>query len=489
MITTIRKAIVFLSLVIFVGSISAQSNLIIHGENQAKYIYRAAEDSLKNYFTDEFRFSVNMNEFTFGMAFLAYLPKYDQYQSIDELNPSDVSWAWDERYVQWKSDPFMVQAGTLEEVFGNGLSLRAWNDRDLERDKRLDGILMRYNPDKLTVKALYGAVRNTIAEEQLLKKDLVIGIDTDYQLFDALKIGGNILQLKNQNPIDNYASFIHKNYYGVRTALNQEKIDLTSEYTEVRYEHNVSKAYRGHAFFVSSNVFFGQFTLSSGYKKYHLFRNPLSDLPSLNHYDQLLANEASINDEEGLMGEVKYIPNLENEMTLHYSESWNEDFKVRFANFFADYKLSMESMSILSEYEQIETKNDIAGTWVKESHPTVTFDFYQLTYPLTIKTKWKFVNKSHEEENHYLQEPYLQCDIKYNDKLSVSVIGEYEFEGWDNFGKNSMWLGGEIKTSISTHTEVKLFAGKEKGGKVCRNGVCKYQSPFDGLRLELTTSF
>jgi hypothetical protein len=69
------------------------------------------------------------------------------------------------------------------------------------------------------------------------------------------------------------------------------------------------------------------------------------------------------------------------------------------------------------------------------------------------------------------------------------VIGEYEFEEWEDFGKKSMWIGSELKTSLSHNTELKLFAGKEKGGKVCRNGVCKYQSPFEGLRVELSTSF
>lgn len=476
-------------ILLFSGVLFAQSNLIIHGENQAKFIYKAAEDSLKNYFTDEFGFSVNYNEFTFGMSFLSYLPKYDQYQSIDELNPSDIDWAWDERYLQWKSDPFMIQGGTFEEVFGNGVVLRSWNDKDMDRDKRLDGFLFRYNPGNLGFKALYGAVRKTISEEQLLKKDLVLGLDSEYQLFDYVKLGSSVLQYKSQNPLTSYSDYTHKNIYSFRSSLNQDKYDLNTEYAEIRYEHNVPENYRGHAFFATSNIFIDRFTFSTGYKKYHQFKNSLADLPALNHYDQLLANEASVKDEEGAMGEVKFIPNTEHEMTLHYSESWNENFKVRFSNFFADYKYSMESMSILAEFEQIETVNEYAVTWVKESHPTITLDFYQLAMPLTIKTKWKFVNKSHEDNNHYLQEPYLQCDVKLHDKLAVSLIGEYEFEGWDNFGKNSAWIGGELKTSISTHTELKLFAGKEKGGKVCRNGVCKYQSAFDGLRLELTTSF
>jgi len=36
---------------------------------------------------------------------------------------------------------------------------------------------------------------------------------------------------------------------------------------------------------------------------------------------------------------------------------------------------------------------------------------------------------------------------------------------------------------------MRLFVGKEKGGKVCRNGICKYRNQFEGLRLELITAF
>ncbi len=58
-----------------------------------------------------------------------------------------------------------------------------------------------------------------------------------------------------------------------------------------------------------------------------------------------------------------------------------------------------------------------------------------------------------------------------------------------DIGKNPLWLGAEISAEIFDDSLVRLFVGKEKGGKVCRNGVCKYRSQFDGVRLELSTSF
>lgn len=463
--------------------------LIIKGDNQLKYIYRAAEDSLKNYFTNELKFSLNYDKFTFGMTFIADLPKYDQYSAIDELNPSQVSYKWDERYVILKQDPYYFQAGTFEEAFGAGLVLRAWNDSDNDRDKRLDGALVRYNPENLMVKFVYGALRNTISDQQIFENDIVTGVDAEYKLMQGLKLGASALQYKQQNAISSYQDYTHRNIYALRSSFINTLTDINAEFAEIRYEHNTQMDKNGYAFYVTNNIFIDQFTITSGYKKYHRYYYTLSDLPNLNHYDQLLSSIGSLETEEGLMGEVRYIPNLSHEMAVHYSEAWNQNFKIRFANLFAEYKYNTDNYSIQTEFEQIETKDDPANSWEKEIHPTITFDFYSLSMPLTIKTKWGVKDLKHGGDEINKHEPYLQFDVKLNEATSISVIGEYEFEEWEDFGKKSMWIGSELKTSLSHNTELKLFAGKEKGGKVCRNGVCKYQSPFEGLRVELSTSF
>ena len=51
------------------------------------------------------------------------------------------------------------------------------------------------------------------------------------------------------------------------------------------------------------------------------------------------------------------------------------------------------------------------------------------------------------------------------------------------------WANMEVKYPILEGSDIVLFAGKEPGGKVCRNGVCRYVAPFSGLRVELSTIF
>jgi hypothetical protein len=55
--------------------------------------------------------------------------------------------------------------------------------------------------------------------------------------------------------------------------------------------------------------------------------------------------------------------------------------------------------------------------------------------------------------------------------------------------ESNYWPAIELKYPIFNHSDLILFGGKEAGGKVCRNGVCRYVAPFEGLKVELNTRF
>jgi len=108
--------------------------------------------------------------------------------------------------------------------------------------------------------------------------------------------------------------------------------------------------------------------------------------------------------------------------------------------------------------------------------------------PLLIKAEYQYKEDENAARSISHYEPKLQTDLSLgNYSLSLTVetqIGEAE-DGEDG----EVWLGGEIATYLFNNTDVRLFAGKEKGGVVCRNGVCKNQAAFSGVRLNIITSF
>lgn len=485
----VKKITVIFLLIFATYTLKAQNHVNISGENNATYIYRTAKDSLKNYFEDELKLRLDYKNFTFGMTFKADLPKYDKYQATEELHPNQINTEWTDRFVQLNYDNFRIKAGTIEEAFGAGLILRSWNDTDLERDKRLEGAQAHFIFNNIKIASVYGALKEDIPEQLINQNDLIAGADIEVRALSSLTIGYSVVQYKQKNILTNKQSYTHWNVFGGRVSYLTDLFDIYTEYSELRRVHNIPNTQIGSAIYSSANIYLGKLTLSSGYKRYSRYQYALSDLPTLNHYDELLYSYADIDFEEGLMGEIRYTPDFDNELVVNYAESWNRDFKVRHSNLFTEYRRNFSNFTITLDYEHLEKKQDNNYIWEKELRPSVSLDLFEFYKPMTIKFLWSYNEEEHFQNEKSYHKPYLQIDSRITNNLSIAVFGEYQFNDWDQFGDNSIYLGTEFVTAIARHTEVKLFIGKEKGGKVCRNGVCQFQAPFEGLRLSLSTKF
>ena len=96
------------------------------------------------------------------------------------------------------------------------------------------------------------------------------------------------------------------------------------------------------------------------------------------------------------------------------------------------------------------------------------------------------INTGYETVSHY--EPRIQADIALG-KVSLSAATGSKWEGFDSLMDSRYWANMEAKIGLFDHSELLVFAGSEAGGKVCRNGMCRFVAPFSGLRVELSTRF
>ena len=124
----------------------------------------------------------------------------------------------------------------------------------------------------------------------------------------------------------------------------------------------------------------------------------------------------------------------------------------------------------------------------REVTPALAFDFYIAEMPVMIRGEYEMIDKTHGQKEDTYYEPLLQTDIAIGD-WNLSLTAETEYEEVGDIDKAPWWVGGEISAPITDDTRFTLFGGKQKGGKVCRNGICRQQSAFEGVLLELTTTF
>lgn len=478
------KQVIVLIIIAFSISIFA-ADFSMNGMNEIEYIYKTAKDSLNHFFEDEFSFRMNYDNFTFGMKFIAELPAYNDFEKIEHLNNDDISYRWDERFLSYRNENLYILGGNFEENFGTGIILRAYEDEDFDIDNRLEGGIVKYNSNLFNITALYGTLNN---ENRPQKNDLAYGIDLESSIFNnSLQISGSAASYRHIHDVGNRYS--HLQVLGGRASYFYNWFDIYVEAASLEEEKTELEAKTGTAYYGNINTYFDKYSFSAGYKSYQNFDFRMNDLPTLNHSGEPLSENLDAGyDEIGFMGEFRYNPNYDNELLLNYSEGWNKDKTIQISDFYTEFHHDFGNWSLTASYEQIEKMEEPISLWNKEMTPALASDLMLYEKPVYVKFEYKFYDKKHANDKNKYYEPLLQADFEIG-KIGISLISQFHYDNISHIAENEVWLGAEIASDIGEDTQIKLFGGKEKGGKICRNGTCRYQSAFEGIRLELITNF
>jgi len=479
------KHTLLLLLLISFTLLSAQNVLFVNGSNEAKFIYRTVEDSLHTYFNDTFGFNLAYRNFSFGMKFIAELPKYstEQTELLDELDSNRLELGWQELYASYEKDACKIYAGITEESFGNGIVFRSYKDLEFDIDNRLESFLFSYN-DAFKFKAIYGAIENPTING---KYDLAYGADLQSPNFRGLSLGASTMAFRN---------LLATNIYNQRTVF-AGRLNYATEYIDLQAETAVSKLYHqpgidtknGKAIYVNGSYYFGPVTLGGAYKQYDKFQYRLNDLPTVNYHNETLSDASATGEDEigwQGFGTVAFTDGLN--FTADYAEAFNSEKNKKMNDAFFALEYSGNSFSLLASYSHIEKVDDLNNTWQQDLIPALQTNFTGLKIPVQIQAEYKKVSKQRQDAESEHFEPKLQTDFTLK-KLSLSLCAQSNWEEISEIFDSPYWASAQIKLPLFEHSDIILFGGKEAGGKVCRNGVCRYVAPFEGLRVELNTRF
>ena len=182
--------------------------------------------------------------FNAGMRFEAYLPPLVGYDI--QYNGAGVPY-W---FVNYKNDKLDITAGNFYEQFGNGLTLRTWQEWTLGFDNSLKGLRVKFSPiDGITLKGVWGYQRYYWEPYSDNNRGIVKGGDADFFLNDIftklknaktkLTLGasfvsdyqkGEIYQVANDTAIVEYKLPENVSNYGGRVNLNIGGFTFFTEY-------------------------------------------------------------------------------------------------------------------------------------------------------------------------------------------------------------------------------------------------------------------
>lgn len=462
-----------------------QNTLQINGLNEAELVYRTVPDSLKTYFSNRFGFNLGYGDFRFGMSFNARLPEYSNQASelLDELDPNRLSVAWEELYAEYSHEAFSIHVGSTEESFGRGITFRSYEDLEFDEDHRINSFLLKYD-DTLQFKTFYGAIASQNYSTQY---DLAYGADLQYPVGQGLRLGASALGYRNIGAASHYS---FRDVFSGRMMLSKGNFDVFSEYAlSKKYHLPGASAQDGSAIFADANYMIGNLILGGAYKRYEDISYRLQDLPLANYHLETISDAlASGIDEEGWQARAAYALSSNIYLSADYAEAWDSSKDKRMNDLYLEAEIRYDSKQYLVSWSHIEKIDDATRHWQKEYYPTIDAQVVLAGQLVSLTGEFKRVEKQDRqiESNHY--EPMLQASFTI-DKLSLSLGVSSWWEDFSTLVESRYRPNIEIKYPLFSHTDLTLFGGKEAGGKVCRNGICRYVAPFEGLRAELSTRF
>ncbi|MCX6247559.1 MAG: DUF6029 family protein [Bacteroidetes bacterium] len=121
----------------------------------------------------------SFKNFTAGMRFEAYLPP------LVGFDPKYQGYGVPYWFLNYKNDKLEITAGNFYEQFGNGLTLRTWQEWTLGFDNSLRGLRVKFTPvNGITLKGVWGVQRNYWEPYSDNNRGIVKGGDLDIFLND-----------------------------------------------------------------------------------------------------------------------------------------------------------------------------------------------------------------------------------------------------------------------------------------------------------------
>ncbi len=146
-------SVAFLALVS--ASALAETDVYASGVVRGKYLYSTEEEA--SVWDTRVDFDASIGVLTLGAVYRGYWLSDDAYNPADVVvaDPNDVK----HRYAALEYEDLYLRAGHFSTTFGHGLTLRSYEDVDLEHDTLLDGLFAEYDAGVFDVTALTGASR------------------------------------------------------------------------------------------------------------------------------------------------------------------------------------------------------------------------------------------------------------------------------------------------------------------------------------------
>jgi hypothetical protein len=414
---------------------------------------------------------------------------------IQQYNVEDVA-KFDKRYVEAALDPIKLRLGHFSDLWGHGLALSLFENRDLYFDTELDGIRAELDAGPITLIGLRGSstkgyfVREAdVTGGRVALQALGQGLGFNYVFVDS-----------GAYKESHVASFDWHLTYGIATFSGERAWSFLLDKPKKS----------GHATYLNLVLSKWNWSLLADYKDYNYRMSP-SEIPFQNpptvyreYGPRLLQGREPhlfhIPDDVGYQVELSGKVTQTTFTTLHYNAgslhhpnqggiprpTLQQDDGAYWETFVSVEQTLPKERTL---YVEIGSNEDASTVWQKRMWGQAKFStpaFQKHELSLEVEAL-QVEDRIAEDRKHFDHLYSVGWDNRNNLSLEFSYqftddkeLKEREGDGWPS-AEAALTLGNGKHRMI-------LFYGRERGGLKCSNGVCRPVQAFSGLRLTLEST-
>lgn len=477
--------------------------------NQLEYSYNTDTTVIHNEILENWlNLDYNKNIFSAGIRFEIFQPNDpDPSISRGKVKFADIAYKYIGVDIGDVEEGLNITVGNFYKLFGRGLILKSYEDRNIRIDNNLIGVKVEANYEGLTLTALSGSAANS----NNLREDILHAVDLQYGRFDLVKLGTT------------FASNLPSIEGAARTTLASFRIqpsywnfDGYAEYGVKSNKDVQSQVFHddewkiGEAFYGSLNFYYDVFSIVGEYKYYDNYAFASNDgtifyntAPSLRkEYTYILLNRhpspLDQSNEEGYAIEVNYNISDETSLIANYGITNTlptSSYYQRVNNLSLPIATQLEEMYLQASHNWSESLTSILAFGYNEELSTNTKNFTPILenkfYFDDINTI-KLVLEHQQTENLTTDEKYYDdiINIEYlrSPNFSVAVVAELQTkEPQEGNVVRKFWSFIQFGYKLGNHSDLSLLVGTRQAGNICIGGICRYEPAFQGVELKILT--
>ena len=433
------------------------------------------DEILENWLDADFYFEA----FTAGLRMELYQPS--EFRTLDE----DITF----RYFEYHHDNIQARVGNYYVMFGRGMTLRTYEDRDIRVDNNLEGVKFDVTYDRLSATFFSGRPEGPSGQ----RTDLLHGADFNLNLLDGVIFGSSYV---SNSPNLRQKAEIASGRAQLSLSRASWAWDLYGEYGK-RANHKGTGAYMSSSFTTSG------FGLSCEYKYYHNFFLRTDDYfvtynnpPALirEHSYTLLSRHPYVldaDDEAGIQIEATFSPAPNTFFLANYSLTKDHEGKTIWGE---GHTLFEESYGEI-EHRFSEVFYTIGALSISEQEEDRYISpIFESTYSIDPVNSLRFVFQHQHTDSKRLGEfdnQMYSLEFAHSPQYTVSLVGEWtntsdvQRELQNRPNEKKLWLFGKFDINISLNHDLSIMYGSRQAGFLCAGGICRLEPEFEGIEVKL----